>query len=84
MKDGNHAYEVEGLRDNLDEVFAVEILGYQTLEAALLLAQDLADRWQATVNLIRVPFIHTGSASWSDEQVELVQQLLPSRPVQPP
>lgn len=52
-----HAYEVEGLRDN-GETFAVEILG--------------------TVNLLLVPFIHAGSASWSEEQVQLFQQLPPT------
>ena len=73
-----HAYEVEGLRDN-GEVYTVEILGCQTVAEALVLAQRYADMWQATVNLNRVPFVDTGSAQWSHEQVEFIQQLPPTR-----
>jgi hypothetical protein len=74
-----HAYEVEGLRDN-GETYAVEILGYQTEADALMLAQQCADKWRATVNLLLVPFVHTDSASWSEDQVQLVRQLPPTVP----
>jgi hypothetical protein len=68
-----------GLRDD-DSVYTVEILGYQTEAHALELAQQCADRWGgAKVNLIRVPFVHTSSAPWSDEQEIFIRQILPVR-----
>jgi hypothetical protein len=71
------AYEAVGLRDNGD-VYAVEVLGQQTQSFAADLAQQLADRWQATVNLYRVPFVSVGK-QWRPEQMELLQQFLPTR-----
>jgi hypothetical protein len=71
------AYEAVGLRDNGD-VYAVEVLGQQTESFAADLAQQWADRWQVTVNLYRVPFVSAGN-QWRDEQMELVQQFLPTR-----
>jgi hypothetical protein len=73
------AYEVVGLRDNGD-VYAVEVLGLQTQSFAADLAQQWADRWKATVNLYRVPFVSRGK-QWRPEQMELVQQFLPTRTV---
>ena len=71
------AYEAIGLRDTGD-VYTVEILGRQTQAVAIDLAQRWADRWQATVNLYRVPFVSL-EGQWRDEQMELVQQFLPTR-----
>jgi hypothetical protein len=73
------AYEAVGLRDNGD-VYAVEVLGQQTQSFSADLAQLWADRWQATVNLYRVPFVSLGK-QWRPEQMELVQQFLPTRHV---
>ena len=70
------AYEALGLRDNGD-VFAVEVLGQQTQSFAADLAQQWADRWGAPVNLYRVPFVSVGK-QWRAEQMELVQQFLPT------
>ena len=70
------AYEAVGLRDNGD-VYAVEVLGQQTTSFAADLAQQWADRWQATVNLYRVPFV-SAEKQWRPEQIELVQQFLPT------
>jgi hypothetical protein len=71
------AYEAIGLRDTGD-VYTVEILGRQTQAVAIDLAQRWADRWQATVSLYRVPFVSL-EGQWRDEQMELVQQFLPTR-----
>jgi hypothetical protein len=71
------AYEAVGLRDNGD-VYAVEVLGLQTQSFAADLAQQWADRWKATVNLYRVPFVSHGK-QWRPEQMKLVQQFLPTR-----
>jgi hypothetical protein len=71
------AYEALGLRDNGD-VFAVEVLGQQTQSFAADLAQQWADRRGAPVNLYRVPFVSVGK-QWRLEQMELVQQFLPTR-----
>jgi hypothetical protein len=71
------AYEAAGLRDNGD-VYTVEVLGRQTLADAIDLAQRWADRWQATVNLYRVPFVSL-EGQWQDEQMEVVRQFLPTR-----
>ena len=73
------AYEAAGLRDTGD-VYTVEILGRQTQAVAVDLAQRWADRWQATVNLYRVPFVSL-EGQWRDDQMELVQQFLPTRTV---
>jgi hypothetical protein len=73
-----HAYEVAGLRDT-GETFIVEILGVQTDAAALMLAQHYADLWQHTVNLCVVPFERTGSEAWTEDQMQVVQQLPPTR-----
>ena len=75
------AYEAVGLRDTGD-VYTVEVLGRQTLADAVDLAQRWAERWQATVNLYRVPFV-SYEKQWRVEQMELVQQLLPTRQVSP-
>ena len=58
------AYEAVGLRDTGD-VYTVEILGRQTQAVAVDLAQRWADRWQATVNLYRVPFVSL-EGQWRD------------------
>jgi hypothetical protein len=71
------AYEVVGLRDTGD-VYVVEVLGQQTQSFAADLAQQWADKWQVAVNLYRVPFVSVGK-QWRDEQMELVQQFLPTR-----
>jgi hypothetical protein len=70
-------YEAVGLRDNGD-VYAVEVLGQQTQSLAADLAQQWADRWGTPVNLCRVPFVSVGK-QWRPEQIELVQQFLPTR-----
>jgi hypothetical protein len=75
----DQAYEAVGLRDNGD-VYAIQVLGQQTKSFATDLAQELADRWQVTVNLYRVPFV-SHEKQWRVEQMELVQQLLPTRSV---
>jgi hypothetical protein len=72
------AYEAVGLRDTGD-VYTVEILGRQTLTDAVDLAQRWADRWQAAVNLYLVPYVSLGSAPWRDDQMQLVQQFVPTR-----
>ncbi len=41
-------------------------------------AQQWADRWKATVNLYRVPFVSHGK-QWRPEQMKLVQRFLPTR-----
>jgi hypothetical protein len=71
------AFEAVGLRDNGD-VYAVEVLGQQTQSFAADLAQQWADRWGTPVNLYRVPFVSVGN-QWRSEQMELVQQFLPTR-----
>jgi hypothetical protein len=76
------AYEAVGLRDTGD-IYTVEVLGRLTLDDALDLAQRWADRWQATVNLYRVPFVSLGSAPWRADQRQLVQQFVPTRTVNP-
>jgi hypothetical protein len=73
------AYEAVGLRD-IGDVYTVEILGRQTQAVAVDLAQRWADRWQATVNLYRVPFVSL-EGQWRDEQMELVEQFLPTRTI---
>jgi hypothetical protein len=73
------AYEVVGLRDTGD-VYAVEVLGQQTQAFAADLAQQWADKWQAPVNLYRVPFVSLGH-QWRPEQMELMQQFLPTRQI---
>jgi hypothetical protein len=60
----------------------IEVLGQQTRSFAADLAQELADRWQVIVNLYRVPFV-SHEKQWRVEQMELVQQLLPTRRVSP-
>ena len=77
----DQAYEAVGLRDNGD-VYAIQVLGQQTQSFAADLAQELADKWQVTVNLYRVPFV-SHEKQWRVEQMELVQQLLPTRRVSP-
>jgi hypothetical protein len=42
------------------------------------LAVQWADRWKATVNLYRVPFVSHGK-QWRPEQMKLAQQFLPTR-----
>ena len=71
------AYEAVGLRDTGD-VYAVEVLGQQTQSFAADLAQQRADWWGTPVNLYRVPFVSVGK-QWRAEQMELVQQFLPTR-----
>jgi hypothetical protein len=71
------AYEAVGLRDTGD-VYTVEILGRQTEAVAVDLAQRWADRWQATVNLYRVPYVRL-EGQWRDDQIKLVQQFVPTR-----
>ena len=71
------AFEAVGLRDNGD-VYAVEVLVQQTQPFAADLAQQWADRWGTPVNLYRVPFVSVGK-QWRPEQMELVQQFLPTR-----
>jgi hypothetical protein len=73
----DQAYEAVGLRDNGD-VYAIQVLGQQTRSFAADLAQELADKWQVTVNLYRVPFV-SYEKQWRIEQMELVQQFLPTR-----
>jgi hypothetical protein len=75
----DQAYEAVGLRDNGD-VYAIEVLGQQTQSFAADLAQQWADRWQVTVNLYRVPFV-SYQKQWRIEQMELVQQFVPTRDV---
>jgi hypothetical protein len=41
-----------------------------------------ADLWQSTVNLYRVPYVKFEVAPWSDDQMELVEQFVPTRPVE--
>jgi hypothetical protein len=67
-----------GLRDTGD-IFTVETLGRQAEAVAVQTAQMLADIWQTTVNLYRVPYVSFGSARWRDDQMELVQQFVPTR-----
>jgi hypothetical protein len=80
MMNEDDAYEAVGLRDTGD-IFTVEILGRQREAVAVHTAQMWADLWQVTVNLYRVPFVNFGSASWRDDQMELVQQFVPTRTV---
>ena len=72
------AYEVHGHREN-GEVFGVAVLGRLSDAEALALAQQYADRWQATVSLCRVPFVDQGQISgwWADE-IETVTQVVPT------
>jgi hypothetical protein len=75
------AYEAVGLRDTGD-IFTVEILGRQPEAVAVHTAQMWADLWQTTVKLYRVPYVKFGSALWRDDQMELVEQFVPTRPVE--
>ena len=50
--------------------FTVEILGYQTLDEALSLAQHYAALWDSTVHLYRVPFINTSATRWADDEMQ--------------
>jgi hypothetical protein len=70
------AFEAVGLRANGD-VYAVEVLGQHIQSFAADMAQEWADRWQAPVNLYRVPFVSVGK-QWRPEQMQLVQQFLPT------
>ena len=72
------AYEAAGLRPT-GKIYTLEVLGHCPEAVALDLAQQCADRWQCTVNLYRVPFVHTGSTPWADDQQEFVCQLPPTR-----
>ena len=75
----DQAYEAVGLRGNGD-IYAIQALGQQTQSFAADLTQELADKWQVTVNLYRVPFV-SYEKQWRVEQMELVQQFLPTRRV---
>jgi hypothetical protein len=75
------AYEAVGLHDTGD-IFTVEILGRQPEAVAVHTAQMWADLWQSTVNLYRVPYVKFEVAPWSDDQMELVEQFVPTRPVE--
>jgi len=77
MRDDS-AYEVLGLRDN-SEVYTIEVLGHCAEAIARELAQSYADRWRHTVALCRVPFVHTESEAWADNQVEVICHLPPTR-----
>ena len=76
-----YAYEAVGLRETGD-IFTVETLGRQAEAVAVHTAQVLADIWQTTVNLYRVPYVNFGSARWRDDQMELVRQFVPTRTVE--
>ena len=73
-----NTYEAVGLGDTGD-IFTVEILGRQPEAVAVHTAQMWADQWQTTVNLYRVPYVKFGSAPWRNDQMELVQQFVPTR-----
>ena len=61
-------YEAVGLRDT-DDVYTVRFFGRQTLAGAIDLAQRLADRCPATVDLYCVPYIRL-EGQWRDNQLE--------------
>ena len=72
------AYEVFGLREN-GQVYTVEVLGLEMEASAREFAQVYANQWQSTVRLYRVPFVNISSKSWSATDLELVDEMLPTR-----
>jgi hypothetical protein len=70
------AYELLGLRPD-GSTYTVEVLGLQSRDAAKALAQRYADLWRARVKLYRVPFVHIGSAPWTEDQMHFICQIDP-------
>ena len=70
------AYEAEGLRKD-GSVFGAVVIERPTDGAAIALAQSYADKWDKSVMLYRVPFVHTGYEPWREDQKIFVTRLLP-------
>ena len=69
-------YEAEGLRKD-GSVFGAVVIERQTDGAAIELAQSYADKWDKSVMLYRVPFVHTGHEQWREDQEVFVRGLRP-------
>jgi hypothetical protein len=71
------AYEAYGIRAEDGHSFTVEILGYQTEDEALGLAEHYAALWNSVVDLYRVPFIDTSSTPWATDEMHYVCRVRP-------
>ena len=69
-------YELEGIRPD-GEKWTGEILGEQTLDEALSLAQHYANLWGSTVDLYRVPYLNLSSAPWATDELEFIHRVQP-------
>lgn len=76
------AYEAVGIRRD-GSTFAVEILGYQTVEEAADLARHYAGLWESAVDLYRVPFLNTRSTAWAKDEMQFVCRELPAEAAAP-
>ena len=77
-----HPYEAVGIRSD-GSSFTIEILGRQSVDEALALAEHYAALWNSAVDLYRVPFINTGSTAWAEDEIQLVCRVAPQQQAKP-